>query len=159
PRVTRPDWPADQHHPKKHYSHLSAGNGEGIRLRRALRQVPDGSEEVDAEEEGSRSGRGHVVIEDSLRVAHGGFRRSNDQSLVRSPGQKSQGDQQKKIEDWRFHSAFSTVSNSNRETVVYTTPYTARNFIWLAGESSPVSTLVVAVTMAVTAGMEIGSKS
>src|SRR5258707_7741034 len=93
-----------------------------------------------------------MVVKNPLRVAHGCFRRGHHDRLVCPPGQQPERDDQQYEKDWRFHSAFNTVSNRRKQAVVKITQYPAKNFIWLTAENSPVSTSVVAVTKATTAG-------
>src|ERR1041385_2694067 len=159
PGIARPDWPGDEHHGAEDYAHFSRGGGQRIGFCAALPQVINGREKIaEKQREGDR-GRRHVDIKNPLHVAHGFFSGRDDESLVSSVRQEGTAKSGKREKQFGFHSAFNTVSKSRKHAVVKITQNPARNCNCTAGEPSPLSTWVVPVTMLMTAGSEMGSRS
>src|SRR5262249_25357405 len=159
PGIACPDGPGDQHHGAENHADFRCAYRQRISPGAALPQISDGRRKVHEEHGESGHGRGNMAIEDALHVAHGGFCGRDFQPQISRVAEQAGRDYAACEKKVFVHSALSTVSKSSRQAVVYTAQNAANSFIWATGDPSPESTMVVAVTMLTTAGMETGSSS
>src|SRR6185437_11787433 len=154
-----PDWAGSQNHGAEDHAHFSGRSGQSIRALAALPQVINGREEIDEKQGESDRGRRYMDVKNPLHVSHGFFSGRHHESLIGPVGQKGTAKSGESEKQFGFHSAFNTVLNSRKHAVVKITQNPARNCNCTAGEPSPLSTWVVPVTMLMTAGSEMGSRS
>src|SRR3974390_1273392 len=128
-----------------------------IGIQAAFPQGHDRRQEVHGEAQSRHPGRRHVVVENTLHLAHGLLRGSYHQRLIGTEAQQVQCEDNKGNTE-RFHSAFNTVSKSRRQTRVNTTSYTSSIFSQKSGVPSPVRIVVVESTIASSAGIEMGKR-
>src|SRR5205807_1325530 len=106
----------------EHHADLGAGQCENVSLVVAANQINNGPNKINQKQDERRPCRRHVIIKDALHVTHGALGGRGDQTFVKSEAQQQGGDNGENREA-AFHSASSTVSNSNKHAIVNTTSY------------------------------------
>src|SRR6266576_4004667 len=99
-----------------------------------------------------------MIIKNPLHIPHAAFSGSADERPVEGVAQQ-QSCNDRENRDYALHSASNTVSNRYKHAMVNTTSYASSSAVHTRTEYSPVRTAVVAFTIAISAGTEIGNSN